>query len=163
MSRRLPGGSGTMPPGFKWPPVEERSSVRFSPNMPQSKSLSEYYRKAGTFFRKVRALGTRMRGPKDFFHHSPRARTRRKRVPAIIKTGSKIDPGGTSDTRRCASVGAGFSILLLDLLPHLNTYGAASTFRRMRTALWPCRDCARSAHAIPASPRLGRRGIKEDS
>ena len=48
-----------------------------------------------------------------------------------------IDPGGTLDTRRCAPFGAGFSILLLDLLPHLNTYGAVSTFRRVRAALWP--------------------------
>src|ERR1035437_2754 len=50
---------------------------------------------------------------------------------------SKVDPGGTLDTRRCASSGAGFSILLLDLPPHPNTYGAISTFGRMRPALWP--------------------------
>lgn len=36
-----------------------------------------------------------------------------------------------------ASVGAGFSKLLLDLLPHLNTYGAVSTFRCLRDTLWP--------------------------
>ena len=47
------------------------------------------------------------------------------------------DPGGTLDTCHVASFGAGFSILLLNLLPHLNTYGAVSTFGRLRTALWP--------------------------
>ena len=56
---------------------------------------------------------------------------------------SKVDPGGTVDTchfpRGIASSGAGFSILLLDLLPHLNTYGAVITFRRLRDTLWPVR------------------------
>ena len=48
------------------------------------------------------------------------------------------DPGGTFDPRLPdGPSGAGFSILLLDLLPHPNNYGAISTFRRLRTALWP--------------------------
>jgi len=47
------------------------------------------------------------------------------------------DPGGTLDTCHVASFGAGFSILLLDLLPRLNSYVAVSTFRRVRAALWP--------------------------
>ena len=47
------------------------------------------------------------------------------------------DPDGTLDTRLGVSSGAGFSILLVDLLPHLNNYGAISTFRRLRAALWP--------------------------
>jgi len=54
---------------------------------------------------------------------------------------SKVDPGGTFSAChfpfRIALSGAGFSILLVNLLPHLNTYGAISTFRRMRAALWP--------------------------
>ena len=47
------------------------------------------------------------------------------------------DPDGTLDTRHGVSSGTGFSILLVDLLPHLNNYGAISTFRRLRAALWP--------------------------
>ena len=50
---------------------------------------------------------------------------------------SKVDPGGTLDTCHDASSGAGFSILLLDLPPRPYNYGAISTFRRMRPALWP--------------------------
>ena len=48
-----------------------------------------------------------------------------------------LDPDGTSDTRHDVPLGAGFSILLVDLLPYLNNYGAVSSFRRVRTALWP--------------------------
>ena len=36
-----------------------------------------------------------------------------------------------------ASSGVGFSKLLLDLLPYLNTYGAVITFRCLRDTLWP--------------------------
>ena len=49
-----------------------------------------------------------------------------------------LDPGGTFDPRLfIGPSGAGFSILLLDLPPLLYNYGAISSFRRMRTALWP--------------------------
>jgi hypothetical protein len=51
---------------------------------------------------------------------------------------SKVDPGGTFGPRLfIGPSGVGFSILLLDLLPRLYYYGAISTFRRLRTALWP--------------------------
>lgn len=42
---------------------------------------------------------------------------------------SMVDPGGTSDPRLIGSHGIGFSILLLNLLPHLHIYGAVSTLR----------------------------------
>jgi len=70
-----------------------------------------------------------------FFAHMPR---------------SCEDPGGTFDTRHGVSSGAGFSILLLDPLPRLYYYGAISTFRRMRTALWP------ACFPVYASPMLFR-------
>ena len=61
-----------------------------------------------------------------FFPHMPR---------------SWFDPGGTLDAchfpRGIVSSGIGFSILLLDLLPRLYIYGAISSFRRLRAALWP--------------------------
>jgi hypothetical protein len=51
------------------------------------------------------------------------------------------DPDGTFNARHGASSGTGFSPApgrgLLDLLPHPNNYGAVSTFRRLRDALWP--------------------------
>src|SRR5450759_4839304 len=54
---------------------------------------------------------------------------------------SKVDPGGTFNAChfpfRIALSGAGFSILLVNLLPRLDNYGAISTFRRLRAALWP--------------------------
>ena len=57
-----------------------------------------------------------------FFAHMPR---------------SWFDPGGTFSARHGALSGAGFSVLLLDLLPHPYTYETVSTFRRVRAALWP--------------------------
>src|SRR6056297_174925 len=49
-----------------------------------------------------------------------------------------LDPGGTSDTLAIdASPGAGFPVTLAGLLPHRHSYGAVSSFRRLRDALWP--------------------------
>jgi hypothetical protein len=45
--------------------------------------------------------------------------------------------GKFTSRRGIASFGAGFSILLLDLLPPLNYDGAISAFGRVRTVLWP--------------------------
>lgn len=51
---------------------------------------------------------------------------------------SKVDPGETTLlSPNCEQGDAGFSILLVDLLSHLNNYGAISIFRCLRDSLWP--------------------------
>ena len=96
-------------------------------------------------------------------HRSPHALARRPGLPSSrcrppsgrssVRFSSNmprswIDPGGTVDARLGASSGAGFPILLLDLLPHLYIYGAVSTFGRLRAVLWP------AGFPVYASPML---------
>ena len=49
-----------------------------------------------------------------------------------------LDPDATAATLAIdASPGAGFPVTLAGLLAHRHSYGAVSTFRRVRNALWP--------------------------